>query len=89
MHLFHPKIIAKHAKPAPIPADHLSLIENWIKQIDNGTLLNLNEMQVQGAFTQQILCKLLGYQAVGERVHHFHLVLWLPISGYQWILIYA
>ena len=75
MHLFHPKIIAKHAKPAPIPADHLSLIENWIKQIDNGTLLNLNEMQVQGAFTQQILCKLLGYQAVGERVHHFHLVL--------------
>lgn len=66
MHLFHPKIIAKHAKPEPIPADHLSLIENWIKQIDNGTLLNLNEMQVQGAFTQQILCKLLGYQAVGE-----------------------
>src|SRR5690554_3302704 len=66
MHLFHPKIIAKHAKPAPIPADHLSLIENWIKQIDSGTLLNLNEMQVQGAFTQQILCKLLGYQAVGE-----------------------
>lgn len=66
MSLFNNKTLAKHTKAAAIPADHLAVIENWVKQIDSGTFQNLGEVQVQGSFMQQIMCKLLGYTAVGE-----------------------
>lgn len=66
MNLFNNKTLAKHVKDQAIPEDHQQIIENWVKQIDSGTLQNLGEIQVQGPFMQQIMCKLLGYTAVGE-----------------------
>lgn len=66
MSLFNTKTLAKHIKNPTIPVAHQDVIQNWIKQIELGTFNNLNEIQVQGAFTQQIMCKVLGYTDVGE-----------------------
>ena len=66
MSLFNNKTLAKHIKNPTIPEAHQDVIQNWINQIDSGTFKNLNEIQVQGAFTQQIMCKVLGYAEVGE-----------------------
>ena len=66
MSLFNNKTLAKHIKNPTIPEAHQDVIQNWIKQIELGTFNNLNEIQVQGAFTQQIMCKVLGYTDVGE-----------------------
>ena len=64
MSLFNNKTLAKHIKNPTIPEAHQDVIQNWIKQIELGTFNNLNEIQVQGAFTQQIMCKVLGYTVV-------------------------
>lgn len=66
MSLFNTKTLAKHIKNLTVPEDHQDVIQNWINQIDSGTFNNLNEVQVQGAFTQQIMCKVLGYTDVGS-----------------------
>lgn len=66
MSLFNNKILAKYTRNPTIPEAHRDVIQNWINQIDSGTFKNLNEVQVQGAFTQQIMCKVLGYTDVGE-----------------------
>jgi len=66
MSLFNTKTLAKHTKNPAIPDNHQSIIKNWVNQIESGTFKNLNEVQVQGAFAQQIMCKLLGYTDVGE-----------------------
>ena len=61
------KTIEKHlGSVQPIPAEHLDIITNWVSQIQNGTLARLNEIEVHASFTAQIMCKLLGYSAVGE-----------------------
>lgn len=65
MPLFNNKVINKHIKNNTIPDDHITIIKNWINQIENGTLIKLNEIEVQSAFTQQIMCKLLGYSSMG------------------------
>lgn len=67
MALFNKKTIEKHlGSVQPIPAEHLGIITNWVSQIQNGTLARLNEIEVHASFTAQIMCKLLGYSAVGE-----------------------
>lgn len=66
MSLFNTKTLAKHTKNPAIPDNHQEIIKNWVNQIETGTFKNLNEVQVQGAFAQQIMCKLLGYTDVGE-----------------------
>lgn len=67
MSLFNKKTVNKHLDYAqPIPVDHLDVINNWVSQIKNGTLGKLNEIEVHASFTSQIMCKLLGYSAVGE-----------------------
>lgn len=67
MALFNKKTIKKYlGNEQSIPADHLEVINNWVSQIKNGTLANLNEIEVHASFTAQIMCKLLGYSAVGE-----------------------
>lgn len=71
MPLFNDKVVQKNLKQnTEIPQEHLELIQSWVGQIKNGTLAKLNEIEVQGAFTQQIMCKLLGYLAVGEQGHY-------------------
>jgi type I restriction-modification system DNA methylase subunit len=65
--LFNKKTIQKHlSHQTEIPSGHLVILENWVAQIKNGTLEKLNEIEVHASFTQQIMCKLLGYTAVGE-----------------------
>lgn len=66
MSLFNTKTLAKHIKNPTVPDNHQEIIKNWVNQIESGTFKNLNEVQVQGAFAQQIMCKLLGYTDVGE-----------------------
>ena len=66
MSLFNTKTLAKHTKTPTVPDNHQEIIKNWVNQIESGTFKNLNEVQVQGAFAQQIMCKLLGYTDVGE-----------------------
>lgn len=67
MALFNKKIINKHLGNVTAASDdHLDVIKNWVSQIDNGTLAKLNEIEVHASFTAQIMCKLLGYSAVGE-----------------------
>lgn len=66
MSLFNKKTLTKHIKTAPIPAAHQDIISSWVNQIESGTFKNLNEIQVQTAFAQQIMAKLLGYTTVGE-----------------------
>lgn len=66
MSLFNTKTLAKHTKNPTVPNNHQEIIKNWVNQIESGTFKNLNEVQVQGAFAQQIMCKLLGYTDVGE-----------------------
>lgn len=66
MSLFNTKTLVKHTKNPAIPDNHQEIIKNWVNQIESGTFKNLNEVQVQGAFAQQIMCKLLGYTDVGE-----------------------
>ena len=67
MALFNKKTIKKYiGNSQAIPAEHLDIIKNWVSQIQNGTLANLNEIEVHASFTAQIMCKLLGYSAVGE-----------------------
>ncbi len=67
MALFNEKTIRKHINNLNgIPSDHLQIIEQWIAQIKNGTLAKLNEIEVHASFTSQIMCKLLGYSAMGE-----------------------
>lgn len=67
MSLFNKKTINKHlGNEQPISPEHLDVINNWALQIKNGTLANLNEIEVHASFTSQIMCKLLGYSAVGE-----------------------
>lgn len=66
MSLFNNKTLANYIKSPTIPEAHKDVIQNWINQINSGTFNNLNEVQVQGAFTQQIMCKVLGYTEVGE-----------------------
>lgn len=66
MSLFNTKTLAKHTKNPAIPNNHQEIIKNWVNQIESGTFRNLNEVQVQSAFAQQIMCKLLGYTDVGE-----------------------
>ena len=67
MALFNEKIILKHIDvPQALPSTHQEVISNWINHIHSGTLANLNEVEVHASFTNQIMCKLLGYTAVGE-----------------------
>lgn len=71
MPIFNPKTISKHLpKAIDIPPQHQAAITGWVEQIQSGRLAKLNEVEVQGAFTQQIMCKLLGYSALGEAEHY-------------------
>ncbi len=67
MAIFNQKTLKKHLPDtAHIPHNHQQIIENWVAQINNGTLARLNEIEVHAAFTAQIMCKLLGFSAIGE-----------------------
>lgn len=66
MPLFNEKTIKKHIKREFIPEDHLQIISGWIEKIQDGTLARMNEIEVHAPFTQQVMCKLLGYETMGE-----------------------
>lgn len=70
MPLFNAKTLKKHIKHNAIPTEHTKIINGWIEQIQNGTLAKLNEIEVHAPFTQQIMCKLLGYETLGENASY-------------------
>jgi hypothetical protein len=67
MSLFNQKTILKNLpKNIDIPLEHIAVLTKWKELIENGTLRKLNEVEVHASFTNQIMCKVLGYNMVGQ-----------------------
>lgn len=64
--LFQAKVLAKHLKPQPIPADHLKALQNWQNKIQSGELAKQSEVSLHAPFMQQIMVGVLGYEPFGQ-----------------------
>ncbi|WBU55430.1 hypothetical protein [Paracoccus sp. SCSIO 75233] len=61
MNLFNRKTLARHIKPASLPADHLAALEAWTELIRDGRIYSLKEVALHGQFTSKIVESVLGY----------------------------
>ncbi|MDY0137780.1 MAG: N-6 DNA methylase [Thiomicrospira sp.] len=64
--LFQAKVLAKHLKPQPIPADHLKALQSWQSKIQSGELAKQSEVSLHAPFMQQIMVGVLGYEPFGQ-----------------------
>ncbi len=64
--LFQAKVLAKHLKPQPIPADHLKALQSWQSKIQSGELAKQSEVSLHAPFMQQIMVSVLGYEPFGQ-----------------------
>jgi len=65
MPLFNKKYIAKQigTTPSPIPADHLTLLNEWMSSIHDESLFIHSEVSLHGSFKSKIIETILGYQS--------------------------
>ncbi|MBE0508343.1 MAG: N-6 DNA methylase, partial [Marinospirillum sp.] len=70
MPLIAQKVFNKHLKSKPLPEDHWKVLAAWKQRIESGDLEKQTEVSVHAPFMQQILVKVLGYQAFGEQDHY-------------------
>ncbi|MCA3458750.1 MAG: N-6 DNA methylase [Rhodobacter sp.] len=62
MILFNRKTLARHLKPAPLPAGHLAILAAWADMIRSGRVYSLNETQLDWEFASKIAEAVLGYR---------------------------
>ncbi|MCA3517821.1 MAG: N-6 DNA methylase [Rhodobacter sp.] len=60
--LFNRKTLARHLKPAPLPAGHLAILAAWADMIRSGRVYSLNETQLDWEFASKIAEAVLGYR---------------------------
>ncbi len=66
MSLFNKKTLKKAIGEAgPIPADHLHILQNWARTINDGSIQAQNETQIEGDFKSRIIETVLGYTPAG------------------------
>lgn len=61
MNLFNRKTLERYLKPAPVPADHLAILEAWAEMIRSGRIRSLKETALHGQFASKIIEGVLGY----------------------------
>jgi hypothetical protein len=61
MILFNRKTLARHLKPAPLPAGHLAILDAWAGMIRSGRVYALKETALRGQFEAKIIEGVLGY----------------------------
>jgi len=62
MNLFNPKTLARHIRtPKGLPADHLSILQNWAELISSGRIHKQKEIALHGDFKSNLLEGVLGY----------------------------
>jgi hypothetical protein len=61
MILFNRKTLARHLKPAPLPAGHLAILDAWADMIRSGRIYTLKETALHGQFAAKIIEGVLGY----------------------------
>lgn len=61
MNLFNRKTLDRHKKLAPIPADHVAILESWADLIRSGRVFTLKETALHGQFASKIIEGVLGY----------------------------
>ncbi len=69
--LFNPRILrnlvtAARWEGVTLPPTARSIIANWADRLASGGIDKLTESQVEQTFNNQIFCRLLGYQQIGE-----------------------
>jgi hypothetical protein len=62
MILFNRKTLARHLKPAPLPAGHFTVLNAWADMIRSGRVYSLNETQLDWEFASKIAEAVLGYR---------------------------
>jgi len=70
MNLFNRKTLARHLKPAPLPADHLAILEAWAEMIRSGRIRSLKETALHGQFASKIIEGVLGYHGPARGVEY-------------------
>ena len=67
MHLFNRKTLNKKiGTAAPIPAAHLSILQEWAATIEDGSLFAQKETALHGLFKSKIIEGVLGYTPFGS-----------------------
>ncbi|MCA3446368.1 MAG: N-6 DNA methylase [Rhodobacter sp.] len=61
MILFNRKTLARHLKPAPLPAGHFAVLDAWAEMIRSGRVYALKETALRGQFEAKIIEGVLGY----------------------------
>ena len=66
MSLFNKKTLHKAiGKPAAIPPNHLHILQNWARTINEGTIQSEKETSIEGDFKSRIIETVLGYTPAG------------------------
>jgi len=82
MSLFHQKVIEKILdQKVDIPENHLEILQNWARSIQDGTLNTQKETALHGIFTENIVTQVLGYQPFGTSADHYDVAVEYPIAG--------
>ena len=70
MILFNRKTLARHLKPAPLPAGHLAILAAWADMIRSGKAYALKESELKWEFASKIAESVLGYRGPASAVEY-------------------
>lgn len=63
MNLFNPKTLSHHITNSAIPAEHLSILTDWVDLIQSDRITMLKEVELHGDFKSKIIEGVLGYKS--------------------------
>lgn len=61
MNLFNRKTLERHVRVAPLPAEHLAVLESWAELVRSRRIFTLKETALHGQFAAKIIEGVLGY----------------------------
>lgn len=63
MKLFNAKTLGRYLRPADLPGNHKTILENWSNLVRSGRIKGLKEVELHGDFKSGIIEGVLGYKS--------------------------